>query len=631
MIGQNALYYDDYALSISYFNQVINAKPYLSEPYFYRGLAKFYLEDYHGADQDCSASIERNPFIAKTYQLRGLCRIKLNQYREAIRDYSQVVHFERNNQIAWYNRVLCRIHLKEYARADAELDTMALKWPAYNKVYGLKAQIALEEKDSVKALACIDRSLSIDSTDAEMYAVKGLILLQQRKYAAADTAYTRAIDFKTRDANVYINRALTKYNQKQLRAAMEDYDRALELDETNFLGHYNRGLLRAQVGDDNRAIQDFDFVLEREPDEMLALYNRAVLLERTGDYRGAIRDYSNVLKSYPNFYAGYERRAFCRRKIGDERGAIADERKLYIAQIDEFSGRKTNNSGQNTRKRKERDIRDYQKLVVEESEQDPTYESEFRGKIQNKKAEAERQSLYELVWNDIKEPSQQQVGYFSKLDYWNKENSTLGKLVLSGKSQHLSESQAGLVFEKITSLSKQIENTPTTVSLYLMRAVLYTSIKDYGAAMNDLNKVLQLDSLNMLAYIQRAAVRLHQQNTVNQKLMDGPTSSIHLDRTIRYKASLSDFEKARKFDAKTPYILYNSACLYMDLGDYSTAIAFFTDALAIDAHMGEAYFNRGLCYYKLNMRKEALADLSKAGESGLYAAYSLIKQFSKSE
>ena len=50
LMGRNALYYEDYVLSIRRFNMVISAKPYLSEPYFYRGLAKFYLEDYTVAD-----------------------------------------------------------------------------------------------------------------------------------------------------------------------------------------------------------------------------------------------------------------------------------------------------------------------------------------------------------------------------------------------------------------------------------------------------------------------------------------------------------------------------------------------------------------------------------------------------
>ena len=32
-IGQNALYFEDYMLSIQYFNQVIASKPYLAQPY----------------------------------------------------------------------------------------------------------------------------------------------------------------------------------------------------------------------------------------------------------------------------------------------------------------------------------------------------------------------------------------------------------------------------------------------------------------------------------------------------------------------------------------------------------------------------------------------------------------------
>ena len=42
-IGRNALYFEDYVLSIQYFNQVIHIKPYLAEPYFYRAIAKIQL------------------------------------------------------------------------------------------------------------------------------------------------------------------------------------------------------------------------------------------------------------------------------------------------------------------------------------------------------------------------------------------------------------------------------------------------------------------------------------------------------------------------------------------------------------------------------------------------------------
>ena len=78
LVGRNALYFEDYVLSIQYFNKVIDSKPFLHEPYFYRGLAKFYLDDFVGACEDFSSAIERNPYIAQCYQLRGMCHARMD-------------------------------------------------------------------------------------------------------------------------------------------------------------------------------------------------------------------------------------------------------------------------------------------------------------------------------------------------------------------------------------------------------------------------------------------------------------------------------------------------------------------------------------------------------------------------
>ena len=93
-IGKNALYFEDYVLSIQYFNQVINAKPYLAEPYFYRGLAKMNLDDYQGAEADCSEALERNPFVVNAYQVRGISRIRQSKFREAIGDYERALKLD---------------------------------------------------------------------------------------------------------------------------------------------------------------------------------------------------------------------------------------------------------------------------------------------------------------------------------------------------------------------------------------------------------------------------------------------------------------------------------------------------------------------------------------------------------
>ncbi|MDD6890883.1 MAG: tetratricopeptide repeat protein, partial [Bacteroidales bacterium] len=120
-IGKNALYFEDYVLSIQYFNQVIGVKPYLAEPYFYRGLAKMNLEDFQGAEADCTESIERNPFVVNSYQIRGLSRIRQQNYAGAIEDYEKALRMDPENVPVWHNLTLCRIHEKKYDLAKAGL------------------------------------------------------------------------------------------------------------------------------------------------------------------------------------------------------------------------------------------------------------------------------------------------------------------------------------------------------------------------------------------------------------------------------------------------------------------------------------------------------------------------------
>ena len=60
-IGRNALYFEDYILSMQYFNQVIKVKPYMAEPYFYRGVAKLSLDDFTGAEEDCTSLHRAQP------------------------------------------------------------------------------------------------------------------------------------------------------------------------------------------------------------------------------------------------------------------------------------------------------------------------------------------------------------------------------------------------------------------------------------------------------------------------------------------------------------------------------------------------------------------------------------------
>ena len=113
MVGRSALYYEDYVLSIQYFNQAISQKPWLFEPWFFRGVAKYYLDDFRGAETDCTEAIERNPYVVGAYELRGLCRINQKKYADAVKDYDRALRYDPENQSLWHNRVLCLIDTTE--------------------------------------------------------------------------------------------------------------------------------------------------------------------------------------------------------------------------------------------------------------------------------------------------------------------------------------------------------------------------------------------------------------------------------------------------------------------------------------------------------------------------------------
>ena len=102
-IGRNALYFEDYVLSIRYFNQVIDAKPFLYEPYFFRALAKYNLEDYASAVQDLDAAIDKNPYISRSYQLRGLCHAGTDSLVLAEKDLRKALTFNPINKDVWQN------------------------------------------------------------------------------------------------------------------------------------------------------------------------------------------------------------------------------------------------------------------------------------------------------------------------------------------------------------------------------------------------------------------------------------------------------------------------------------------------------------------------------------------------
>lgn len=621
-MGRSALYYEDYVLSIQYFNQAISSKPYLFEPWYYRGVAKYYLDDFAGAENDCSEAISRNPYVVGIYELRGLCRIQQQHYEEAIQDYNSALRYDPEGLNLWHNRALCHIQMKDYDAAQAEIDTMLQHWSNNARIYAMQAEVYLLRTDTTKAVESLQRSLDIDAYNGQTWAMRSMISLARQEWKEAEQYLDKAVHLLPRQGGLYINRAMARYNQNNLRGAMSDYDLALDYEPNNFLAHYNRGLLRAQVGDDNRAITDFDFVLKLEPNNLMALYNRALLLERTGNPRAAIRDYSKVIDEFPNFWTGLQQRAQCYRSLGMLKQAEQDEFRILKAQIDKRYGhqpRMTKKQKQ-MRKRSDEDIEKYNQLAVaDEQELEHEYQSDYRGRVQNRRVGMDNMPMYALSTEQQQSTVKHYVAYDLVVDELNSRLPKGRQLYIVCTRNTLSEAASLRYFNRIDSITRQIQQTRSEsdlLPLLFQRAVANSIIQNYEGAIDDLDTYLQIDSTSVLAYWHRGVClgRLSHFQAAQGTDVDLQTARM-----------LADFTHAIEIGANA-YLYYDRGNVYIDRRDYLHAIEDYSRAIEIDPNLAEAYYNRGLAHLSLKHEAEATSDLSKAGELGLYTAYSIIKR-----
>ena len=301
-IGQNALYFEDYMLSIQYFNQVIAAKPYLAKPYLMRAIAKLNLEDYRGAEADASKAVDLNPFLTDAWEVRGVARQNLGRDRDAVGDYDEALKLLPRNRQLLFNKALALNDIKEYESADATFRELLEYYPGFDNGYLGRARMYLCTGDTAAATADIEKALSINKDALNAYIMRADISISGKKdYEAALKDIDEAIRLQPRLAGLYINRAFLRYSLDSYTGAMEDYDHALSLDPYNSVALFNRGLLLAEVNANDLALLDFTKVLEQDPDDFRALYNRALIYRAKGMTSEAIADINRVAAQFPDF------------------------------------------------------------------------------------------------------------------------------------------------------------------------------------------------------------------------------------------------------------------------------------------------------------------------------------------
>ena len=608
-VGETRIAIGNYVGAIEYFNIVIRFKPYMPEPYFFRGVAKHMLEDFHGAIIDYEKAIEIKPYYPDAYTRLGMAYHALNDYDSAIKNYNKALELNPDNEGVYNNRGIAKISKKDVEGAILD----------YNK--------ALE--------------INPGSTNTLMNRSNAKIIKGDIKGAIQDL--NQVIVIRPHYAGAYLNRGLARFEMNDYASAMRDFDQCIRLEPENALAYNNRGIIKQKLEDYNGAIMDYDMAIQLDAGMANAYFNRAMareVLKRPGfenDYQiAADLNPQYDLSKYTVRNEQKANQATAKNQKPSQNQATANAGTQAASQPnDTIVSREKEKSREEEIKRRRRlnlIVSDNRNLQREKpSDPDDPY-------IQNRNIQVELQPIFMVTAYDKNSVNYERLQYYNAdIEALNVANNYNPMLTITNKI--LTDDQK-LFQNFILFFNEKIRIAGNSLN-YLDRGIFNCLTDNYNQALGDLNKAIELDPSSVAAYFSRANCRyrmtekiesltpLQGNMMVNRRAGENTISqdSKIIKGTSDYDLILADYSQSVKMKPEFFFGYFNRAFIYLKLGKYQQAMEDLNKAIALESEFAEAYYNRGLTKIYLNDTQGGALDLSKAGELGLAEAYSIIKRY----
>lgn len=654
-IGQNSLYFEDYMLSIQYFNQVIQAKPYMAQPYYLRAIAKLNLEDYAGAEKDAAKALELNPYLTDAWEVRGVARQNMGKLSDAISDYTEALKLLPRNRHLLFNKALALIDKQDYDEAKNVFSELISHYPGNDNAYLGRARVALATGDTIAAEKDIEKALSINKQALNAYIMRADISISRdADFERALTDIDQAIKLQPRMTGLYINRAFIRYRLDSYKGAMADYDYALTLEPMNIVALFNRSLLLMEVNANDLALEDLNRVLDLEPDDIRALYNRAVIHRAKHNYDAAIEDITKVAEQYPDFPGAFYLRGTIYREKGALAKAEADYKKgdalskaltpevaeKYDIQVSPAQADSNSDAPAQSAATEEEISRRFAKLLTIDDNADFREEynnSAIRGRVQDRNVTVETEPMMLLSFYNSPTELRKNTYYIKEVDDLNATRVLRFVLMVTNHVPTLDEGTVGKHFQSIDYYNSYLANHNGRPVDYIGRALDFLTVRDYINAERDAERAIALTPDLALAYLVRAQARygkyLLDKNLPHNSASTGAGSNDALTRTTLLRKSLNDilddYNEVLRLSPSMAIAWFNKGNILIEMEDYPAAVDAFTQAINLKPEFGEAYYNRGYIALMSGRGNEGLADLGKAGELGIVQAYNLLKRMSR--
>ncbi|KHE41992.1 MULTISPECIES: tetratricopeptide repeat protein [Rikenellaceae] len=626
-VGRDMVMDSRYREAIETLNILLRADPDAYEGYFWRGIAKYHLDDLLGAERDFTLTLAKNPVYTNAYQFRALTRSRLGNYDDAMKDFDEAIELRPDYPAPYYSRGVTNILTGRYREAVDDFNMYMRFNQRDADAYANRGTAYLHLQDTVAAYEDFGRAIRTNREYPRGYLERGSLYMEQGRYDEALADFDTAVRCDTSYIPAYFSRAMAYYRKHNLQAALADFDRVLELDPTSSVTYFNRALVRTETGDYNRALEDYDQVAAYSPGNVIVYYNRAGLRFRLGELQGALEDYDRAIELYPDFANAYLGRASVKYLLRDSEGAERD-RSVAERKIAEYRARLEGESEVSFADTS----RQFDKLLSFDTQ---LSDGPVRNTATGTNERITLRPSYGFTLRSDAEPGRGLILHPGEAEAEEFIASLGDASVVFGCEG--SDMAAAALVRKDEAVSADIAANGSRWQAYFMRGMTQALLKQYTNAVGALSTAITLSPRNPFLYIARSAVQAEMTDFISSMNNGYSRISPESDRSARmrdaartydYDEAISDLNKAAKLNPNLPCIYYNRGNLFALSGRFPEAFEEYSHAIALDPGLAEAYFNRGLVQIYMKDTRKGLLDISKAGELGIGEAYDLLRLYS---
>ena len=151
--------------------------------------------------------------------------------------------------------------------------------------------------------------------------------------------------------------------------------------------------------------------------------------------------------------------------------------------------------------------------------------------------------------------------------------------------------QVGYWQNNFTLFDHTLKVTDNNWLIYHNRGAAYGRLGNYGKAIEDCDRTIEINPGYAEAYLNRGAAYAHLGN---------------------HKQAIKDYSEAIRLKVDSDKNYYDRGTLYAKDGQYQLAIEDFNQALRLKPNYTKAYNNRGLTYMQMGIYQKALEDFNEA-------------------